>query len=175
MFDDDVNVSVDETSITALLFLSNSLERSTDCVLERVRYAIEDPSPLLLLLLPDIDFLAPCCCRRKLAVVVLFELVVSDDEVYEDEVELEKFLRRRFVLLFTCCDEALSPSSLSSSVVLFEFRRIFKSRFLGTRFLVPPLLLLRAVTAGAVVDGACVDKSMKKYNILELINFMEVK
>lgn len=67
-------------------------------------------------------------------------MVVNDDDVYEDEVELEKFLRRLFVLLFVCT-ELVSSSESSSSVVLLAFNNIFKRRFLAARPGLPDELL----------------------------------
>lgn len=69
-------------------------------------------------------------------------MVAKDDE-YEEEVELEKLRRRRFVFLF---DEVAGiSSSVSSSVVLFVLNKMFKRRFLGN------LLLPLAVVEVAVV------------------------
>lgn len=54
------------------------------------------------------------------------EVVAKDDE-YDEEVELEKFRRLRFVFLL-CGDEGTS-SSVSSSVVLFGSVKRFRYRF----------------------------------------------
>jgi hypothetical protein len=113
---------------TLLAFVTESISlRSTDCVLDRVRYAIDD----------DCGFCCCCCCGKE-AILFEFELVVvSDDEVYEDEVELEKFLRRRLDRLLAITAGIVSSSSVSSSVVLlpFVFKRIFNRRFRGCELL----------------------------------------
>lgn len=98
--------------------VSKSTLRSTDCVRERVRYAIKS------LLLPS-DFFEVLAAARLLECAV--ELVAKDDE-YDDEVELEKLRRRRLVFLLLADVDGIS-SSVSSSVVLLGFKRMLKNRF----------------------------------------------
>lgn len=98
--------------------VSKSTLRSTDCVRERVRYAIKS------LLLPS-DFFEVLAAARLLECAV--ELVARDDE-YDDEVELEKLRRRRLVFLLLADVDGIS-SSVSSSVVLLGFKRMLKNRF----------------------------------------------
>jgi hypothetical protein len=65
---------------------------------------------------------------RVATLFVKFEFIVKDDDVYEDDVELEKFLRRLLVrLLFVETEVFVSSSSVSSSVVLLVFNKIFNS------------------------------------------------
>lgn len=68
---------------------------------------------------------------------------MANDEEYEDDVELEKLRRRRFVFLIPVVDG--TSSSVSSSVVLFACSKMFNRRFLGC-------LLLLAEVDGAVAD-----------------------
>lgn len=79
-----------------------------------------------------------------LAGVTLFECTVefvANDDEYDEEVELEKLRRRLFVFL-RFADVTGISSSVSSSVVLFAFSRMFNKRFREARLL---LLLLAAV------------------------------
>lgn len=102
-----------------MVVVSKSTLRSTDCVRERVRYAIKS---LLLAPLPSPFF--------EVAGVTLLECtvdVVANDDEYEDDVELEKLRRRRFVFLLLAEVDGIS-SSVSSSVVLFGFSIMFKKR-----------------------------------------------
>jgi hypothetical protein len=66
-------------------------------------------------------------------------LVANEDE-YDEDVELEKLRRRRFV--FLPVDVVCTSSSVSSSVVLLALSRIFKRRFRGARL---PLLVVAVV------------------------------
>lgn len=54
---------------------------------------------------------------------------MAKDDEYDDEVELEKLRRRRFVFLLLAEVDGIS-SSVSSSVVLLGFNRMLKNRFL---------------------------------------------
>lgn len=81
--------------------------------------------------------------------------VVANDDEYDDEVELEKFRRRRFVFLLFDDEVAGTSSSVSSSVVLFELSNMLKSLFLcgwARLFGLPPLLLCD-VAANEVADS----------------------
>lgn len=119
------------------LFDDGSL--STDCVLDLVRNAIKS----LLLPCPS-----PAEVFFELAGVTLLWTVevVARDDAYEDEVELEKLRRRRFVFLFI--DATGTSSSVSSSVVLFAFSKMFKRRLRGARLLLPA----EFVVAWVVID-----------------------
>jgi hypothetical protein len=104
--------------------------RSTDWVLERVRYAIK--SFTLVNLLSEVF-------AETTADDFIVEFVANDDE-YEEDVELEKFLRRlfTFLLLDGVTGVLEFSSSVSSSVVLFTLSKIFSNRFRGALL---PLLL----------------------------------
>jgi hypothetical protein len=78
----------------------------------------------------------------------MVELVAKDDE-YDDEVELEKLRRRRFVFLLA--GVVCTSSSVSSSVVLVALSRIFRRRFRGARLLLPLLVVAAAAAATVVV------------------------
>lgn len=138
--------------------VSTSTPRSTDCVLDRVRYAIKSlqatdelcPSPAVFFDVAGVTLL-------ECAV----ELVAKDDE-YEEEVELEKLRRRRFVFLLV--EVAGISSSVSSSVVLFN--RMFRSRFLGV------LILLLATVEVAVVVFDDEDVSDLRFFIAKNRNFV---
>lgn len=123
-----------------LIDVSKSTARSTDCVRERVRYAIKSltlddelwPSP-------DDFFVAGVTLLEWIV-----ELVANDDE-YDEDVELEKLRRRRFVFLFG--EIGGTSSSVSSSVVvLLLFKSMFSKRFRGT------LLLLDVVVVAVVFE-----------------------
>jgi hypothetical protein len=117
--------------------------RSTECVLDRVRNAIKS---LLSCFLDD----------EPAAVVKLVEWtvdVVANDDEYDEEVELEKFLRRLFVFLLFDDEVAGTSSSVSSSVVLFVFSNIFKSLFLWGWVRLLEVLLLFDVAGNEFVDS----------------------
>lgn len=66
---------------------------------------------------------------------------MAKDDEYDEDVELEKLRRRRFV--FLPAGVVCTSSSVSSSVVLlFALRRMFKRRFRGARL---PLLVVAVV------------------------------